>query len=121
MNARIRAFPDHGLLVWATMTAGLAAWTVHIVSFAALVQYVETHDHRWIFTVGNIVCVGVALAAMWLSWLMIRAAGDASEDAGTPAGRIKFLGMLGLATNAFNLALIVLEGVYVYVLSGRHA
>ncbi len=121
MNARIRAFPDHGLLVWATMTAGLAAWTVHIVSFAALVQYVETHHHRWIFTVGNIVCVAVALAAMGLSRLMIRAAGDASEDDGTPAGRIKFLGMLSMASNGFNLALILLEGVYVYIVNVHHA
>jgi hypothetical protein len=121
MNARIRAFPDHGLLVWVTMTAGLAAWTVHLVSFAALVQLVETHHHRWIFTVGNIACVAITLGALFLSWSMVRAAGDAPEDAGTPEGRIKFLGLLGLAVNGFNLSLIVLEGIYVYVLSGRHA
>ena len=41
-------------------------------------------------------------------------AGDDSEEAGTPAGRIRFLGLCGLLINAINLMLILLEGSYIY-------
>ena len=63
----------------------------------------------------------MTLVAIYLSSLMIRAGGSASEDDGTTAGRIKFLGMLSLASNGFNLVLILLEGAYVYIVSVHHA
>ena len=43
------------------------------------------------------------------SWLIYRAGGD-DDDLGTPAGRMRFLGVLGLLVNGINLLLIVLEG-----------
>jgi hypothetical protein len=103
MSLRLREFPDRGLLVWFALTAGIAAWIVHLTVFAALVTFV--HDN--------------GLLATWLSWLLVRA-GDEEEDAGTPGGRIKFLGLLGLLVNALNLLLIVLEGSYIYFIgTGR--
>jgi len=47
---------------------------------------------------------------------MIRA-GDDAEDAGTVAGRIRFLGIVALLSNCINLLLITAEAVYALVLN----
>ncbi len=112
-SLRLRAFPDRGFLVWFALTAGIATWLLHLVAFAAVVEYVHDHGRFWIFYAGNGVAVVVTLIALWLSWLMARS-GDDSEEAGTPAGRIRFLGLCGLLINAINLMLILLEGSYIY-------
>ena len=86
---------------------------LHLVVFVAVVEYVHNHGRFWIFYAGNGVAVVVTLIALWLSWLMARS-GDDSEEAGTPAGRIRFLGLCGLLINVINLMLILLEGSYIY-------
>jgi hypothetical protein len=120
MSLRIREFPDRGVLVWFALTAGIAAWTVHLVSFAALVEFVHDNGYSWLFTVGNIGAVAVTLLAGWLSWLMYEAGTD-GEEVGTPAGRMRFLGALGILVNGINLLLIVAEGSYVYFIAPGHA
>ena len=119
MSLRLREFPDRGLLVWLALTAGIGAWIIHLTVFAALVTFVHDNGFFWLFYIGNAVAIAVTLLATWLSWLLVRA-GDEAEDAGTPGGRIKFLGLLGLLVNGLNLLLIVLEGSYIYVIgTGR--
>jgi hypothetical protein len=118
MSLRLRGFPDHGFLVWLALTAGVAAWVVHLVAFAALVEFVHDNGFFWIFYVGNTVALLVTLGAGWLSWLLYRAGDD--EELGTPAGRTRFLGALGLLVNGINLMLILLEGSYIYFIgTGR--
>ena len=112
-SLRLRAFPDRGFLVWFALTAGIAAWLVHLVAFAAIVEFVHDHGRFWLFYLGNGTALVVTLLALGLSGLMARA-GDDSEEAGTPAGRIRFLGLCGLLINAINLMLILLEGSYIY-------
>ncbi|HEY3671725.1 MAG TPA: hypothetical protein VGN51_12380 [Acidimicrobiia bacterium] len=119
MSLRAREFPDRGVLVWVALTAGIAAWLLHLAGFAALVTFVHDHGYAWIFTVGNGLAVAVTVVAGWLSWLMYRAGTD-DEDVGTPGGRIRFLGALGLIVNGINLLLILLEGSYVYFLGTGH-
>jgi hypothetical protein len=113
MNMRLRAFPDHGLLVWIALSAGTVAWITHLMVLASVVEYVHDHHASWIFHVTNAGAVAVALAAMALCWVMVREGAD-DEGAGTPAGRIRFLGLLGLLINGINLLLIVAEGTYVF-------
>ena len=120
MSIRIREFPDRGVVVWFALTAGIAAWVVHLAAFAALVEFVHDHGYSWLFTVGNVVAIAITLVAGWLSWLIYRA-GDDDEELGTPGGRMRFLGALGIVVNAINLVLIVAEGSYVYILSPGHA
>ena len=115
MSLRLRAYPDRGLLVWLTLTAGIAAWAVHLVAFASIVEFVHDNGYFWLFYAGNGVAVAVTLIALALSWAMARAGRD-DEEAGTPAGRIRFLGQMGLFVNGINLALILLEGSYIYFL-----
>jgi hypothetical protein len=119
MSLRTREFPDRGVLVWAALTAGIAAWILHLSAFAALVEFVHDNGYSWIFSLGNGLAVAVTLAAGWLSLLMYRAGSD-DEDLGTPAGRMRFLGALGLAVNGINLLLILLEGSYVYFIGTGH-
>jgi hypothetical protein len=119
MSLRLRSFPDRGALVWFAVTAGIAAWVVHLVGFAALVAFVHREGYFWIYSVGNGVAITVTLIAGWLCFLMVQSSSD-DEGAGTRGGRIRFLGYLGLLSNGINLLLIVLEGSYVYFLrTGR--
>jgi len=118
MSLRAREFPDRGVLVWLAVTAGIVAWLLHLSAFAALVEFVHDNGYSWIFTLGNVLALAVTLAAGWLSLLLYRAGDD--EELGTPAGRMRFLGALGLLVNGINLLLILLEGSYVYFLgTGR--
>ena len=120
MSLRLREFPDRGFLVWFALTAGIVAWIVHLTAFAGAVGFVHDNGFFWIFYVGNAGAIAVTVIATWLSWLLVRA-GDESEEAGTPGGRIKFLGLLGLLVNGINLLLIMLEGSYIYFISTGHA
>jgi hypothetical protein len=119
MSLRAREFPDRGILVWFALTAGIAAWLVHLAGFAALVEFVHDNGYSWLFTVGNSLAVVVTLVAGWLSWCIFRAGGD-DEELGTVGGRMRFLGALGLLVNGINLLLIVLEGSYVYFIGTGH-
>jgi hypothetical protein len=119
MSLRIKDFPDRGVLVWFAITAGIVAWIVHLAAFAALVGFVHDNGYFWIFSLGNGLAVAITLAAGWLSWLMYRAGTD-DEEMGTPGGRMRFLGALGLAVNGINLLLIMLEGSYVYFIGTGH-
>jgi hypothetical protein len=120
MSLRAREFPDRGFLVWFALTASIGAWMLHLTAFAALVEFVHDNGYFWIFTVGNALAIAITLVAGWLSWLMYRAGAD-DESLGTPEGRMRFLGGLGLLINAINLLLIVLEGSYVYFIGTGHA
>jgi hypothetical protein len=120
MSLRTREFPDRGVLVWFALTASIAAWIVHLTAFAAMVGFVRDNGYFWIFTVGNGLAVAITLVAGWLSWLMYRAGAD-DESLGTPEGRIRFLGEMGLLVNGVNLLLILLEGSYVYFIGTGHA
>jgi hypothetical protein len=119
MSLRAREFPDRGVLVWFALTAGIAAWILHLSAFAALVEFVHDHGYSWLFSLGNGLALAVTLVAGWLSWLMYRAGTD-DEELGTPAGRTRFLGALGLLVNGINLLLILLEGSYVYFIGTGH-
>jgi hypothetical protein len=119
MSLRLRDFPDRGFLVWFAVTAGIAAWIVHLTLFAALVQFIHDNGFFWFFYIGNAVCIAITLFAGWLSWLLVRAS-DEPEDAGTPGGRMRFLGIVGLLSNGVNLILIVLEGTYIFFIATGH-
>jgi hypothetical protein len=119
MSLRIREFPDRGVVVWFALTAGIAAWAFHLTAFAALVEFVHDHGYSWLFTLGNVLALALTVVALWLSWLIYRAGTD-DEEVGSPAGRMRFLGALGLLVNGINLLLIVLEGSYVYFIGTGH-
>jgi len=120
MSLRIRDFPDRGALLWFAVTAGIVAWMAHLVFFASIVEFVHDNGFFWLFHVGNAVCIALALLALYLSWLLYRAGDDHDEEDPTPEGRMRFLGLVGLAANGVNLMLILLEGSYIFFIgTGR--
>ena len=108
----------NGALVWSTLFVPIGAWAVHLVATSAFVRYTcNDSGTEWIhhaFTAGTAL---VCLVCAWLSVRLLRAAGDADEAVGSHAGRTRFLGQLGLASSVSNLALILLEGSYVFFIS----
>jgi hypothetical protein len=120
MNLRVRDFPDRGALLWFALTAGIVAWIAHLVFFASIVEFVNDNGYFWLFHVGNVVCIALAVLAIYLSWLVYRAGEDDDEEDPTPEGRMRFLGLLGMASNGINLVLILFEGSYIFFIgTGR--
>jgi hypothetical protein len=101
------------LLAWATIVMSIAAWTVHIVGLAALVQYVC--DHPGVEWVMHGMTVGLALVTLALTLLCVPGARlpDGDEEAGTTNANVRFLSRVAVAIGSVNLLLIVVEGVYV--------
>jgi hypothetical protein len=107
MNLRVRDFPDRGALLWFALTAGIVAWIAHLVFFASIVEFVNDNGYFWLFHVGNVVCIALA-------------GDDDDEEDPTPEGRMRFLGLLGMASNGINLLLILFEGSYIFFIgTGR--
>ena len=111
------------VLAWSAVVVPIAAWTVHIVALASLVDLACDHPRvEWVMhglTVGlALVCIGCGA----LAWRYARLPGAESGserdhehggDSGTTKANLHFLGQLGLAIAAVNLLLIVVEGIYV--------
>jgi hypothetical protein len=105
------------ITVWYGVLGGIAAWTVHLVAEASLVQWTcDTHRGEWILDAITVVCILATLLAIAISWRLWREGRGADDESDDPRGRTHFLGFLGLATGLFNLALIGVEGVYVPIL-----
>lgn len=117
-SLRLREFPERGLLVWYAVTAPIGAWTVHLVGLVTLTRYsYNVSGAIWWMHIITIVTGSATLLAMYLSFLMMRWGGK-GEHRGDIGGRVRFLGELGMIIGVINLALIVLEEVYLNVLHG---
>jgi hypothetical protein len=118
MSLRLRSFPDRGFLVWFALSAGVVAWTAHLLFLASFVEFMRDHGYEWVAHVATLLAVLVTVAGMALSWAMLQRGHD-DEDAATPSGRTRFLGMMGLWIGGISLALILAEGIYVVALGPR--
>ena len=103
--------------LWYGFSVGPIAWAAHLMGDAALVRYAcnDPGVHWWLHgltvatavptVVGLAICAGVARRI------------PESEDAPSPDGRTRFLAIVGAYTAAISLALILLEGAYVFFIS----
>ena len=100
------------LATWFAVLGGIVAWMVHLTYSASVVELTCEHPGL-IWTIHGMTAVTalVTLVAMALSALLLREGSDV-ESAGTRAGQLRFLGIMGLLVGAINLALILLEGSY---------
>lgn len=104
------------VLVWYALLGGVGAWTIHLMFLTSFVRYTCTSGgHVWAMHAATAVTLIMTFVAMLLSWRLVRA-GD-GED--TERGWLPFLGRLGLLVGAINVALIAVEGLYVFVLASR--
>jgi hypothetical protein len=107
----------HGLKVWYAVVGGIGAWTVHMLFLSSFVQYTCNEGHvGWVHHVVTAVTAAATVLSMVLAWSLVREGADADEAAPSYEGRTRFLGMAGLLIGAINLALILLEGSYVFFL-----
>lgn len=105
-----------GITTWYPLTGGIIAWTIHLVALASLVRLTcNAPSYGWLLHAITAGCVAMTVAALVLA-LRLRATGARDDEAEDAAGRDLFLGRLAVIVSAFNLALIVLEEVYVVVL-----
>ena len=115
-----RTMPDGGLRLWVPLIGPIVAWTSHLVVDAGLSRLsCNDHSYMWVQHAWTAV---TALFTLWCIAMCVRLARFApdGEDAGTPAGRTKFLGVFGTLSGVINLALILVEGLYVVAIPACH-
>ena len=103
--------------LWYGFSIGPIAWATHIMGDAALVRYAcnDPNVHWWLHGLTVITAVPTVIGVALCMGIARRIA--AAEDAPSPAGRTRFLAVVGAYTAGISLALIVLEGVYVFFIS----
>jgi hypothetical protein len=104
-----------GLLVWYPVAGPVLLWTAHLV-FLASAEHWAHDEHQWAWTL-NAATVVTALGtvvALVMCWRLLKVAEEGDEGSADDTGQLKFLAQLGLLVGAINLALILLEGSYVW-------
>ena len=91
---------------WIAIGGGIAAWAVHIVASASLVDLACEKRAEWPLHALTAVCVVGALAALVVAIRLTR----------TPSPPWRFVGWVGVISSLANLLLILLEGSYVLFL-----
>jgi hypothetical protein len=106
------------VLTWFPVFGSIPAWAAHVVFIAALARY-TCNDPSVSWTLHAITAATLAMAAlaMLMAGRMVRAGGD--ETSPEEAGRLAFLGRLGLLIGGTDVLLIVLEEIYVLGLRGH--
>lgn len=108
------------VLVWYALLGSIGAWTIHLVFFAAFVQFsCNEAGTTWVMHLITVITLAMTVAAMWLCWRMMRSAPDGDESSDQEGGRAQFIARMGLLIGASNFALIALEEIYLIVLNSR--
>ncbi|MDP8976346.1 MAG: hypothetical protein M3N28_08310 [Actinomycetota bacterium] len=104
-------------LLWAAALVGIAAWMVHITLASGVVDFAcNSKGSLWIVHLATLVTALITALGTWICYGVMRSSGD-DESSGTLAGNHSFVGVFGVITGAFSLALILLEGSYALFLS----
>ncbi len=112
-----RALRRSGGLLWIVALAGIGLWMVHITILSGLTEFTcNKKGTLWWMHAATVLTALPTILAMRLSRKLVNEAGD-DESEGTLSGNYAFAGVFGLITNGFSLALILLEGSYVFFLN----
>ena len=108
------------VLVWYALLGSIGAWTIHLVFFAAFVQFsCNESGTTWAMHLVTVITLAMTVVAMWLCWRMLRKSPEGDESSDEEGGRAQFIARLGLLIGALNFALIALEEIYLIVLESR--
>ena len=106
-----------GAVVWYAVFGGVIAWTVHLVSMAAITKFTCTRPGwKWVMHADTVACAVATVVATLLAYRLLRAGDAHAEHDDTAPGRLAFLGIVGVAIGGINLALILVEGLYAGIL-----
>ena len=108
------------VLMWIGLLAAPAAWAAQHVTGIEL-QYAQCHDNTrgpaWDVPVEALTiavtatAAAIALVGELAALAAWRSARDADDDDAPPAGRIHFLGIVGITISPLFLAMIVMSGL----------
>lgn len=106
-----------GLEVWYPVAGPVLLWMAHL-TFCASAEHWAYIDHRWSWTLNAATAITAiaTVVAILLSWRLMGIARGADESGQDDAGQLLFLAQLGILVGIINLALIMAEGAYVWVL-----
>lgn len=108
---------ESGFRLWFAALAGIGAWIVHITLVSSMTEFSCTDSSAvWVLHAGTLLTAAVTAAAVVMCVMAMRAATD-EDDADTLSGNIRFLGLFGVLTGIISLALILLEGSYIFFLN----
>ena len=108
------------IAVWYALLGGIGAWTIHLVFFAAYVQFsCNVPGSTWLMHLITLITLAMTAFAMLLCWRMLRKSPANDEASDQEGGRAEFIARLGLMIGVINFALIALEEVYLVVLNSR--
>lgn len=106
----------HGVTLALLSGLCVGAWAVHVFALTGLARLDQLHpDVIWIMQGVTVITAIPCLAAIGIGWVWLR---DTStpEDEGSRSGRTVFLCWMTIFVGSFNLALIVLEAIFVSML-----
>lgn len=104
-------------LLWSAALVGIVAWMVHITFASGIVDFTcNKAGTLWSIHLATLATGAVTAAGIWICYGVMRRTGE-DESSGTLAGNHSFVGVFGVITGGFSLALILLEGSYVLFLS----
>jgi hypothetical protein len=106
--------PTRGFWLWYAVLSGIALWMLHVTALSALAGTSCTHSAAtWAMHALTLVLGAATIAGGWMCVMMIRGRDDHSEADPDLDGRLRFMGLFGLLTQAISLTLIIWEGTYV--------
>jgi hypothetical protein len=104
-------------LLWTAALGGIFFWMVHITFASGIVDFTcNKSGTLWTLHLATLVTALLTAAGIWICYGVMRSSGD-EESSGSLAGNHNFVGVFGVITGAFSLALILLEGSYALFLS----
>jgi hypothetical protein len=107
---------EGGFRLWFAALVGIGAWMVHLTLVSSMIEFTCTETSaEWLLHAGTLLTGGITAVGVWMCLTAMRAAED-EDGAATLSGNIRFLGIFGVLTGVISLALILLEGSYIFFL-----
>ena len=115
--------PKGVLALWTGVLGGPVAWTLQLLvsypvaSLSCLPQY--RSEHPFLLNAMTFGALAFVAFSAWLAWAAFRRPADgASIEGGKPWDRARFMGLLGLLTSLFFVAVIVATAMPAWILRG---
>ncbi len=109
---------DTGAMIWIVTYGTIVLWLIHVGVEISLAGH--GRGRPWVPWVMNGLTVALALFSVLATWAAWRIVGRHQQDEShlSPDGRTAFLGWMGVFIGSCDVALIVVEGVYLVALHG---
>jgi len=105
------------LPLWTGILTGPIAFAGNLTATYALVKWVCATDREGVLHLISFVALLLVVGAAWISWIALkRSPAGVETEAGTPEARAHFMALLGLASSAFFIIVIVANAYPQWVL-----